>query len=328
MGKSTDFLTFQQARKVFLQGIQFLHRTFLYRTKVITCVRELTSETPHFLTDARNPGVSQGFLAVTNHYIAFFDRNEKKMEMFPLLHTTDMGFDTIDSHPVVWIEGSFEQGTGRYLWYVGKQKQFIEAVKEQMEKGVVAKELAAIKRNQAKLDSYMATVNTTLNDNRETILCNTKARIDDNADTLLQNMQVMLETMWEVFQTGSAPQLRALNQEEAQLLRDNIICYAAVKGNRIAKIVLEARGYRLPTEDVFIESDAFIDEYYNAVMPPFEVLELVYEDVLTVYQRFLPATTLHQEQVVQIISEAVNLGYRVTIANAMVVVKTSLRIAN
>jgi hypothetical protein len=328
MGKSTDFLTFQQARRVFLQGIQFLHRTFLYRTKVITYVREQTSETPHFLTDASNSGVSHGFLAVTNHYIAFFDRNKKKMEMFPLLHTTGMGFDTIDSQPVVWIEGSFEQGTGRYLWYVGKQKQFIEAVKEQMEKGVVAKELAAIKRNQAKLASYMATVNTTLNDNRETILCNTKARIDDNADTLLQNMQVMLETMWEVFLTGSAPQLRALNQEEAQLLRDNIICYAAVKGNRIAKIVLEARGYRLPTEDVFIESDAFIDEYYNAVMPPFEVLELVYEDVLTVYQRFLPATTLHQEQVVQIISEAVNLGYRVTIANAMVIVKTSLRIAN
>lgn len=328
MGTSTDFLTFRQARRIFLQGIQFLYKTFLYRTRAITYIREQTSETPHFLTDVRKPGASEGFLAVTNHYIAFFDRNKKTVEMFPLLHTTGFGFDTIDAQPVVWIEGSFAQGTGRYLWHAWKQKQFIEAVKEQMENGLVAQEIAAMKRNQAKLDSYMATVNTRLNDNRETILCNSKAQIDDNADTLLQNMQVMLETMWEVFLTGSAPQLRALNQEETQLLRDNIICYAAVKGNRIAKIVLEARGYRLPTEDVFIESDAFVDEYYNAVLPPFEVLELVYEDVLTVYQRFFPATPLHQAQVVMMISEAVNLGYRVSIANAMVIVKMPLRIAN
>lgn len=164
------------------------------------------------------------------------------MEIFSLLHTTSLGFDTIDSQPVVWIEGSFEQGQGRYVWNVGKQKHFIEAVKEQMEKGVVAKEIAAFKRNQAKLDSYMATVNTRLNNNRETILGNSKVGIDDIADTLLQNMQVMLETMWEVFLTGASPQLRSLNQEETLLLRDNIICYAAIKGNRIAKIVLEARG--------------------------------------------------------------------------------------
>ncbi|WP_407869391.1 hypothetical protein [Paenibacillus sp. P36] len=323
MGKSFDFLTFRQARRIFMQGIQFL-----YRTRAITYVREQTSETPHFLTEASHPEANQGILAVTNHYIAFFDRNKKKMERFPLLHTTGLGFDTIDSQPVVWIEGSFEQGTGRYYWYVTKQRPFLEAVKEQMEKGVVAKEIAAIKRNQAKLDSYMATVNTRLNENRETILCNTKAAIDDHADTLLQNMQVMLETMWEVFLTGAAPQLKILNPEEMQLFRDNIICYAAIKGNRIAKIVLETRGYNLPTEDVFIESDAFIDEYYNTVLPPFEVLELVYEDVRTVYQKFFPATALHQEQVVMIISEAVNLGYRVTIANAMVIVKTPLRIAN
>lgn len=311
-----------------MQEIPFLYKTLWYKTRAITYIREQTSETPHFLTDARKLGANQGFLAVTNHYIAFFDRNKKTVELFPLLQATGFGLDMIGAQPIVWIEGSFEQGTGRYLWHAGKQKPFIEAVKEQMEKGVVAQEIEAMKRNQAKLDSYMATVNTRLNDNRETILCSSKVEIDDTADTLLQNMQVMLETMWEVFLTGSAPQLRALNQEETQLLRDNIICYAAVKGNRIAKIVLETRGYRLPTEDVFIECDAFIDEYYNAVLPSFEVLELVYEDVLTVYQRFFSATPLHQAQVVMMISEAVNLGYRVTIANAMVIVKMPLRIAN
>lgn len=64
------------------------------------------------------------------------------------------------------------------------------------------------------------------------------------------------------------------------------------------------------------------------MLPPFEVLGLVYEDVLTVYHKFLPATALQREQVVMIVSEAVNLGYRVTIANAMVIVKTPMRIAN
>ncbi|NOV00152.1 hypothetical protein [Paenibacillus planticolens] len=323
MGNSWEFLTFRYTRRIFLQGIQFLHRT-----RAVTNVREQTKQTPHFLTDAYFLEQGQGNLAVTNHYIAFLHQNKKAMTLFPLLSITDWGIDTIDRRPVFWIEGSFEQGAGRFSWYVSKQKEIIQTVNEQLEKGAVAQERAAFKRNQAKLDSYMAIVNTTLNDNSETILLKAKVAIDDKADTLLQNTQVMLETMWEVFLTGEMPQLRALDQAEARLLRDNIVCYAAIKGNRIAKMVLEARGYMLPAEDVFIDSDAFIDEYYKAVLPPFEILDKVHEDVLAIYRTFFPASRLNQDQALTLVSEAVKLGYRVTIANAMVIVKTSLRIAN
>lgn len=323
MESSWAFLTFRYTRKVFLQGIQFL-----YRTIAITHVREQTKETPHYLTEATFLGEGQGYLAVTNHYIAFLHQNKKTLKLFPLLCITDWGFETIDSRPVVWVEGSFDQGTDRFSWYVDQRKELVQVIRQQMEKGVVAKERAAIERNQAKLDSYMAIVNTILNDNSEAILFRAEVAMDDKADTLLQNTQVMLETMWEVFLTGAMPQLRALNQAEVQLLRDDIVYYAAIKGNRIAKIVLEARGYKLPAEDFFIDSDAFIVEFYKAVLPPFEILDKVHEDVLAIYQTFFPNSTLNQAQVLKIVSEAVNLGYRVTIANAMVIVKTSLRIAN
>lgn len=322
MGRSKDFLSLQYARRLFLQGVQFVNNP-----KATLSIRQQTKEIPHCLTDAICPEAGRGILAVTNHYIAFLNRNKKTTMLFPLIRVTEWGADSTEQGSAFWIEGTFEQGSGRFTWHTSAHEEMLETVNEQMEKGIAATERAAIARSQAKLDSYMAAVNTILNQHSEAILLEDKAAIDDKADTLLQNTQVMLDAMWEFSVEKTIPQLHEYNAAFIGQLRDHVLCYAALKGNRMAKIVLEARGYVLPSEDVFIESDDFIDEYYQAVLPPFEILEKVHEDVLALCRRILPESRLQHDPLRSLVSEAVQLGYRVTIANAMVITKMSKRIA-
>ncbi|MDR6878594.1 hypothetical protein [Bacillus sp. 3255] len=325
MGRSDDFLSLNYARRLFLQGIQLVHRP-----KTTFFIRQQTGETPLYLADAICPEAGRGTLAVTNHYIVFLDGNKKTVKLFPLLSVAAWGVDTDGQAPFFWLEGIFEQGKGSsstHKWYTASHKDMLETVTAHMEQGAVAKKRAALARSREKLDTYMAVVNTILNQQSEVILLEGKAALDDQADTLLQNTQVMLDALWEYFLTLTLAQLLGIQDDVVGKLKDQVMCYAALKGNRIAKIVLEARGYALPAADVFIDSDAFIDEYYQAVLPPFEILEKVHEDVLALSGKLLPEFGRHADSLRFLVSEAVQLGYRVTIANAMVVVKMSRRIA-